>query len=66
MKVEAKHWVNYNGKWHKNGDVFTVNDEDAAEMAQFVEVVNIPDDVPESEPEQAEAPKRGRKRKAEE
>ncbi len=28
MKVKAKHWLNYNGTWHKGGETFEVDDFD--------------------------------------
>lgn len=40
MKVKAKHWVNYNGTWHMAGDVFTIDDADAAEMRQYAEMMD--------------------------
>ena len=65
MKVKAKHWVKYHGQWHKAGEVFTVDEADAQDMAAFAETVS---DEPEEQDETAERPepaKRGRKRKAE-
>lgn len=40
MKVKAKHWVNYNGTWHQAGEVFAIDDADAAEMQQYAEVAD--------------------------
>ena len=40
MKVKAKHWVNYNGTWHQVGEVFAIDDADAAEMQQYAEVAD--------------------------
>ena len=28
MKVKAKHWLNYNGVWHRAGETFEVEDFD--------------------------------------
>lgn len=60
MKAIAKYWVNYNGAWHPQGDIFEIDAADAEEMKQHVELV-------EEEPHETdEAPvKRGRKRKTE-
>lgn len=40
MKVKAKHWVNYNGTWHQAGEVFAIDDADAAEMQQYAEAAD--------------------------
>lgn len=61
MKVKAKHWVKYHGQWHKAGEVFTVDEADAPEMAQYAEMISEEPDMPEH----AEPAKRGRKRKTE-
>ena len=62
MKVKAKHWINYNGKWHMGGSEFDISDNDAPEMAPYVERVeqNVPRDAQEEQPV-----RRGRKRKTE-
>lgn len=73
MKVIAKHWLNYNGVWHKGGDAFDVDDfEDVKEHAEKAEeetdkvdetyVSNIfpPADEPAEQPK-----KRGRPKKTE-
>ena len=38
MKVKAKHWLNYNGVWHKGGDEFEIPDEDFKEISEYVKV----------------------------
>ena len=37
MKVKAKHWLNYNGVWHKGGDEFEIPDGDLEQVAEYVE-----------------------------
>ena len=38
MKVIAKHWLNYNGVWHKGGEEFEVDDfETVKEYADLAE-----------------------------
>ena len=57
MKVRARHWLNYNGTWHRAGDEFEV--DDIEEVKEYVDplvdfpVVHVP----------AEKPKRGRPKK---
>lgn len=60
MKVIAKHWLNYNGKWHKGGEEFEVDDFEAVK-----EYVEIPADDEEfvSEVFPPEPKKRGRPKK---
>ena len=65
MKVKAKHWVKYHGQWHKAGEVFTVDDADAQDMAAFAETVSAEPEEHEETAERPEPAKRGRKRKAE-
>lgn len=67
MKVIAKHWVNYNGVWHKSGDEFEVNDfeavkdfavkgpQEAAQREEYVSEVFPPVEQPK---------RRGRPKKA--
>ena len=38
MKVKAKHWLNYNGVWHKGGETFEVDSFD--EVKGHAEKVN--------------------------
>ena len=64
MKAKAKHWVNYNGVWHRMGEVFDIEDKDAEEMKRYAEVSDGKPDVTEA-PEEEPA-KRARKRRAEE
>lgn len=68
MKVRAKHWLNYNGVWHKAGEIFDVDNFD--EVREYaVQVGYVSDVFPPDEPEKtpAEAPKKrgGRKKKTE-
>lgn len=64
MKVQARHWVNYNGVWHKCGEAFEINDADAADILGYVVEIRGESKQENSE---AQAPaKRGRKRKSEE
>lgn len=59
MKVMAKHWLNYNGVWHKGGDVFEV--EDFEQVKEFAEPAG---EVFESEVFPPEPKRRGRQKKA--
>ena len=36
MKVIARHWLNYNGVWHKAGEEFEVDDFEA--VKEYVDV----------------------------
>ena len=67
MKVKAKHGVNYNGTWHQVGEVFAIDDADAAEMQQYAEVA---DEQPAAEidptAERTEPARRTRARKPKE
>lgn len=67
MKVKAKHWINYNGAWHKAGETFEVEDfEEVKDHAD--KVVEEPEQyVSEIFPPVEEQPKRrGRPKKTEE
>lgn len=61
MKVIAKHWVNYNGVWHRGGEEFEVEDFDEvkeyadAKSDDYVSAVFPPETV-------AEEPKKKRKK----
>lgn len=50
MKVVAKHWLNYNGVWHKGGEEFEVENFDEvkeyADAKEFVSDVFPPEDKP--------------------
>lgn len=37
MKVRAKHWINYNGVWHKGGDKFDIEDSEILDGVEFIE-----------------------------
>lgn len=69
MKVKALHWVNYNGVWHKFGEVFTISEKDYAGIEKSVELLeDEADPVADGEEEsvaKAEPARRGRKRKVE-
>ena len=67
MKVKAKHWINYNGAWHKAGETFEVDDFDTVKgHADKVEEVKE-QYVSEIFPPVEEQPKRrGRPKKSEE
>lgn len=60
MKVKAKHWVNVEGDWHGEGEVFEV--ESIAGIGHAVEVIASDEPKPvvetpkEPEPEIAEKP----------
>lgn len=67
MRVKAKHWLNYNGVWHKGGDTFETNDfeaikehvekvEETVEETQYVSEIFPPDEQPK---------RRGRPKKSE-
>lgn len=63
MKATAKHWVNYNGAWHRTGETFDVRPEDAEQVKRFADIGKEP--VQETAPETVEEPvRRTRKRKA--
>lgn len=51
MKVRAKHWINYNGAWHKGGDEFEIDD---AEIIEGVELIEAAQDEQSVEPVEAE------------
>lgn len=57
MKVRAKHWLNYNGVWHKGGEEFEVDNfeqvKDYAEPVQFESAV-----FPPEEPKKRGRPKK--------
>lgn len=75
MKVRAKHWINYNGTWHKGGEEFEIDDSEILDGVEFVEAAQEEQQAatpvePEPEfqseifPPEEEAPKRrGRPRK---
>lgn len=75
MKLKAKHWIKYQGEWHKAGDVFHIHENDAEEMKAYGEVIaeaedktdEAPDEAPEEAQEetQEEPVRRGRRRKIE-
>lgn len=75
MKLKAKHWIKYQGEWHKAGDVFRINEGDVEEMKAYGEVIaeaedkadETPDEAPEEAQEetQEEPVRRGRRRKIE-
>ena len=68
MRATAKHWVNYNGTWHMQGETFEIDKADAEEMKLYAELIDDYDEQPVNEPtadEPKEPAKRGRKRKAE-
>lgn len=67
MKVKAKHWINYNGTWHQAGEVFAIDDADAAEMRQYAEVAEEqPVAASENTAEHTEPVRRTRTRKPKE
>ena len=70
MKAKARHWVKYNGAWHRAGESFVIDAKDAEEMKHFAEVTDGGPDVTEDAEEETaaeEAPvRRGRKRRTEE
>lgn len=74
MKVRAKHWINYNGCWHKGGEEFEIDDAEILDGVELIEAAQEEQSVEpvEAEPEfqseifppEEEAPKkRGRPRK---
>lgn len=66
MKVTAKHWLNYNGKWYKAGETFEVEDPDAAKDFAVEKAERQEGYVSEVFPPDEEAPKRrGRPKKTE-
>lgn len=50
MTVQAKQWVNYNGKWHMGGARFDIADGEYAEMSAYVDAVDEP--APVAAPEE--------------
>ena len=44
MKLKAKHWIKYQGEWHKAGDVFRINEGDVEEMKAYGEVIEEAED----------------------
>lgn len=68
--VRAKCWVNYNGDWHKSGELFEVTDSDKDAMLRgdFVTVIEghvsdvFPPEAEKAEDEKKPA-KRGRPKK---
>ena len=75
MKLKAKHWIKYQGEWHKAGDVFRINEGDVEEMKAYGEVIVEAEDKTEEAPDEAqeetqeetqeEHVRRGRRRKIE-
>ena len=71
MKLKAKHWIKYQGEWHKAGDVFRINEGDVEEMKAYGEVIVEAEDKTEEAPDEApedaqeEPVRRGRRRKIE-
>ena len=69
ISVRAKHWLNYNGTWHKGGDIFEINPDDKDAVAEYVTVIGefVSDVFPPEKPkEEKPAPKkRGRPKKSE-
>lgn len=58
MKVIAKHWLNYNGVWHKGGEAFEVEDfEQVREFAEPVKEVFVSEVFP-PEPKRRGRPKK--------
>lgn len=55
MKVKAEHWINVNGTWHQPGEVYETDEQSP-----------VPTTHEDKEATGDEAPRRGRKRKAEE
>ena len=64
MRVKAKCWVNYNGVWHKGGEIFNVESEEEVKGLVVVSDDFVSDIFPPEET--VEEPKRrGRPRKTE-
>lgn len=65
MRVKAKHWLNYNGVWHKGGDIFEADDFD--EIKEHVEKVDTEETqyVSEIFPPVEQPKRRGRPKKTE-
>ena len=69
MIVRANYWINYNGSWHKGGEIFEIEDADQDALAEHVTMIGefVSDVFPPNEPEieKPQAKKRGRPKKAE-
>lgn len=67
MKVKAKHWLNYNGVWHKGGDIFEANDFEAIKehVEKVEETVEETQYVSEIFPPEEQPKRRGRPKKTE-
>ena len=65
MRVKAKHWLNYNGVWHKGGDTFEADNFD--EIKEHVEKVDTEETqyVSEIFPPVEQPKRRGRPKKSE-
>lgn len=61
MRVRAKYNLFHDGKFHRTGEAFEISATEAEDIAPYVEL----DETPVDEAAVEEAPKRGRKRKAE-
>ena len=42
MRVRAKHWLNFNGTWHRCGEVFDLPAAEAERLRGSVEWIDIP------------------------
>ena len=62
MKVKAECWINWDGEWHKPGEVFEAAEVDAGIMT----VCDEPEVEQTAAAEGDETPRRGRKRKSDE
>jgi hypothetical protein len=64
MKVKARHWVNYGGRWKRAGEVFDIKDSELDGLKNYV--IEIPDEGKPADVETQQTVKRTRKRKTEE
>jgi len=67
MRVKAKHWLNYNGVWHKGGDTFEADnfDEIKEHVEKVEETVDETPYVSEIFPPVEQPKRRGRPKKSE-
>lgn len=60
MKVKAKHWLNFDGVWHRAGETFEISTADAGRISEHIETAETPvtDEVETEMPKKRGRPKR--------
>ena len=63
MKVKAKHWLNYNGVWHKGGETFEVDNVDEVKDYVVADSEYVSEIFPPDKDEAEQPKRRGRPKK---